>query len=266
MSLQVYVIFHDKLFKENYEMLNPDELDKIIFVCTNPNVEKTYDKDFFDDSKFIYEWKLPQYDPKLQMRYICDETLEPKSHFHETGVHWHIALNKLCKKDYIYICHNDMVFTEGSIDRIIRHLKPGRGLTIAHMDYQMLLETTSVPDSEEYIYAYILKKFKCPSFKSDKKYPMFTNCALETKKFEDVMHELITINKKYFIHVLPGGQFRPAIVFERTWALAVGSVLDEVLPFVGILHVKPPIHDIMELTQNGELTQYPDFNTGTILE
>lgn len=258
MSLTVFVIFHDIIDKRNYEMLDPEEFDMIRFVCVNENIKKTFDKDFFDESKFIYEWKLPSYDPNLQRLHVCDETMVPKSHFNETGVHWHLTLNKVCKTEYIYVCHNDMIFTKGSLKRVKDLLAPHRGITIARADYEKLVATSTYGKYDSSMYTYAKRELEITD--SQKLFPMFTNCAMKTCLFEQQMHKLIVINKKLFMATLPGEWYRPAITFERTWALAMGAVLDEIVVVNGILHCHPPIDDILEKTRNGELTQYPEFS------
>lgn len=255
MSLQVFVIFHDGLDKRNYELLDKDEFDLLTFVAVNENIQpKNFDSEFFKN--VMNEWELPVYDPKLQMRYICDETMEPKSPFNETGVHWHLAHNNVCTSEYIYVCHNDMIFTKGSLRNIQNQLKPGLGLTIARVNFETLVNTSTYGESDIGMYIHTLQELRVPNTKY---YPMFTNCAMETKVFEEQMEKLIKINKFLFIHTLAGKPYRPAITFERTWALAMGGVLDEIRTVNGILHKHPPIDDILKSTQWGSLTQYPEY-------
>ena len=256
MALSVFVIFHDTLDKRNYEQLSKEEFDMITFLCVNESIEKTYDTDFFKN--VVYEWKLPIYDPNLQRKHVCDNTMIPKSHFNETGVHWHIAVNTLCSSEYIYVCHNDMIFTNGSLLRVKSLLKPGRGVTIARATYPQLVQTSTFGSRERYMYEYTCTTLGIdPSV--DRFYPMYTNCAMETRLFYEAMPHVFDINKNLFMDTLPGPWYRPAITFERTWAIAMGAVLDEVIVTTGILHAHPPIEPVIEQTQNGLLHQYPQF-------
>lgn len=256
MSLTVFVIFHDILDKRNYEQLSQEEFNLIKFLCVNENIEKTYDKEFFKN--VVYEWELPHYDPNLQRKHVCDNTMVPKSHFNETGVHWHIAANKLCDTEYIYICHNDMIFTEGSLNAVKSLLAPRRGVTIARATYPQLVLTSTYGQREEYMYQYACEKLQIDK-SVQRYYPMFTNCAMETRLFYKLMPGLFEVNKDLFMSTLPGPWYRPAVTFERTWALAVGAVLDEVVVTKGILHSHPPIDDVLQATENGMKYQYPEF-------
>lgn len=254
MSLTVYVIYHDVLLWENYRRLDPEELDLITFVCVNKSIPKRED---FTPKRLICEWDLPEYDENLQRLHVCDETMVPKSHFNETGVHWHLALNKVCTTDFIYVCHNDMLFTQGSLKHIQSLLKPGRGITIARANFDTLVNTSTYGQYELSMYTYTCKEL---GVDTQKMFPMFTNCAMETKVFEEQMHKLIHINKKLFLSTLPGPSYRPAITFERTWALAMGTALNEVLVVNGILHGHPPTDQILIDTEGGTKTQYPQFS------
>lgn len=255
MSLTVYVIYHDVLLWENYKELDPDELDLITFVAVNKDIVPKREE--FPPKKVIREWDLPEYDPNLQRLHVCDDTMVPKSHFNETGVHWHIALNKVCKTEYIYVCHNDMLFTKGSLAKLKSLLKPGRGITIARANFDKLVETSTYGQYEMSMYNYTVNEMNVDRTKM---FPLFTNCAMETKLFEEQMYKLIRVNKKLFLSTLPGPSYRPAITFERTWALAMGAVLDEILVITGILHGHPPIDQVYTETQGGAVTQYPQFS------
>jgi hypothetical protein len=254
MSLSVYVIYHDLLNWENYKQLEPDELDLITFVCVNKDIEKKTD---FTPEKVIFEWDLPIYDSNLQRKHVCDETMIPKSHFNETGVHWHLAVNKVCKTEYIYVCHNDMIFTKGSLRNVKSLLAPTKGITIARADFHNIVKTSTYSDHEIDMYWYAIKEM---GVDPSKQFPLFTNCAMKTNLFEQQMEKLIVVNKKLFMATLPGHWYRPATTFERTWGLAMGDVLDEVIVVNGILHSHPPIDEVLRQTENGRVSQYPEFN------
>lgn len=256
MSLTVYVIYHDVLTWENYKRLDTDELELITFICVNPDVEKKVD---FTPHRIIREWELPIYDPNLQKKHVCDESMVPKSHFNETGVHWHLAANRVCTTDYIYVCHNDMIFMNGSIRNIVNLLRQNRGVTIAQCDYETLVNTSTYGRYDTTMYTYACDQLGI-EIPNSKKFPLFTNCAMDTKLFEMQMRKVFQINKKLFMSTLPGPWYRPAITFERTWALGMGQVLNELVVVNGILHSHPPIDDVLEKTNNGALTQYPQFS------
>lgn len=251
--LSVYVIYHDVLYTRNYEMLDPDEFNMITFVCVNKDHPKHPE---FTPFKHIHEWMLPIYDPHLQRLHVCDETMVPKSHFNETGVHWHLAVNSVCKTPYIYVCHNDMIFTKGSIRRIVEQLAPNKGITIARANYETLVNTSTFGQAERPMYTWASQEL---GVDHSKMFPLFTNCAMQTRLFEEQMRKLHPINMKLFMSTLAGPSYRPAITYERTWALAMGTVLDEIVVTTGILHSHPPIDDVLKDTENGTKPQYPQF-------
>jgi hypothetical protein len=178
--LSVYVVFHDALHPRYYQELDSDEFERITFVAVNEEIPKVYDEDVFKN--VIREWELPIYNPNYQKRSVTDSTLVPGANVQEVGVYWHIAQNKVCTSEYIYLCHNDMFFTKGSINNIISKLAPTRGLTIRAMSYGSVVRSSTFGYAEEAFYEGAVHEFKIKNYNT-RLYPLFTNCAMSTELF-----------------------------------------------------------------------------------
>lgn len=101
--LKVFVVFHERLRPGCYEALDADEFDMLTFVAVNPSVQKTYDETRF--TRVIREWELPVYDPTLQERGYC-----------ENSVLWHAHLNNLYSPgDRVLFLQWDMALEKGAI-------------------------------------------------------------------------------------------------------------------------------------------------------
>ena len=81
--LKVFVVFHETLHPGCYEALDADEFDMLTFVAVNPSVPKTYDETRF--TRVIKEWELPTYDPTLQERGYCENSV--LGHAHLNGLY-----------------------------------------------------------------------------------------------------------------------------------------------------------------------------------
>lgn len=255
MKLQVYVIFHDQLTDEYYENLDQDEFDLITFIAVNENIPKVYNKNRFKN--VIHEWELPIYDKNFQRHHVCDETLEPKAHITDIGVHYHIAMNRICGAEYIYTCHNDMYFYRGSIKRILDKLEPTKGITIRMENYDNLVRTSTFSLNEKPIYDTAVQLLQVQDHTS-KMYPLFTNCAMNTELYYKAVPPMVDACKKLFVHCVHGPSYRLSICVERIWAIGISNVLDNIEETTGILHahVGEALEYAMRESENGTLRQY----------
>jgi len=108
MLLKLFVIFHEKLYKEHYEI---DERYKkyITFYGTNENYIKTI-PDELKDMDFVYEYELPHYDPRLQKLGYMDNSL-----------FYHVAYNASLTKDvkWIGVLQYDMKLTNEFFEELL---------------------------------------------------------------------------------------------------------------------------------------------------
>lgn len=72
MNIQVYVIWHNKLFSELYDELPKDDLNNLIMFGVNEKYEKILDTK--KEYRVMYEYDLPMYNPTLQQHGYCQST------------------------------------------------------------------------------------------------------------------------------------------------------------------------------------------------
>ena len=220
-SLEIFVIFHKKIFPEMYENLDEEEKACLRFIAVN----EKFEKEVVPDS-YIKEWELPVYHPEWQ-----------EQHWMNGGVNHHIVLNKLSTAEYIGFVQYDMRFPKGSIHRLKNMLKPNRGISIKTMNLHNLVATSTYGFYEFDLYNYALSQL--PPLKSER-FPLFHNCFMQRSKYEEIMPKVLEIDKKLFeFHNKPGDPiYRFPITTERTLAFAIGTVVDEVIEFGEISHEK----------------------------
>lgn len=221
MSLEIFVIFHKKMYPEMYEDLDEEERKCLKFIAVN---EKIQPKDVPDGINYIREWELPVYHPEWQ-----------ETNWMNGGVNHHIVMNKLSSADYIGFVQYDMKFPKGSIHRLKSILKPNVGVSIKTMDFYTLIGSSTYGFNEFPLYTYALSQL--PHLKSDK-FPLFHNCFMLREHYEKIMPDLLKIDETLFrFHNKPGDpMYRFPITTERTLALAIAGVVDTVEEFKEITH------------------------------
>jgi hypothetical protein len=105
------------------------------------------------------------------------------------------------------------------------------------MNFHNLIATSTYGFYEFELYNYALSQL--PPLKSNS-FPLFHNCFMLRSKYEEIMPRVLEIDKKLFeFHNKPGDPiYRFPITTERTLALAIGTVVDEVIEFGEISHEK----------------------------
>ena len=220
MSLEIFVIFHKKIYPEMYEELDDEEKACLSFIAVNEEIEK----DVPNDIKYIKEWDLPIYNKDWQ-----------ENNWMNGGVNHHIVMNKLSDADYIGFFQYDMKFPKGSIHKLKSMLKPDVGISIRVMNFHQLMATSTYGFHEFDLYNYALSQL--PQLKSSQ-FPLYHNCIMLREKYESIMPKVLEIDKRLFeFHNKPGDPYyRFAITTERTLALAIGTVLENVIQFKDITH------------------------------
>lgn len=220
MSLEIFVIFHKKYFPEMYEELDDEERSCLTFVAVNENIPK----DEPLPEKYIKEWELPMYHKEWQ-----------ENNWMNGGVNHHIVMNRLSNADYIGFVQYDMKFPKGSIHKLKSLLDPDVGVSIKTMDIHTLIATSTYGFHEFNLYNYAISQL--PPIRS-KTFPLFHNCFMLRKKYEEIMPTLLNIDTALFkFHNKPGDPiYRFPITTERTLALAIGTIVDRVTEFKDISH------------------------------
>lgn len=219
-SLEIFVIFHKKIFPEMYEELDDDERKCFTFIAVNEEIEKEVP----DNLEYIKEWDLPIYNKDWQ-----------ENHWMNGGVNHHIIINKLSKADYIGFVQYDMKFPKGSVYALKELLKPNIGVSIRTMNFHQLMATSTYGFHEFDLFNYALSQL--PQLKSTS-FPLYHNCFMLREHYEKIMPKVLEIDKRlYEFHNRPGDPYyRFAITTERTLALAIGTIVDDVIEFKDITH------------------------------
>ena len=223
-SLEIFVIFHRKIYPEMYKDLDTDELECLRFVAVNENTQTRENDETPNGTPLIKEWELPMYNPQWQ-----------EQNWMNGGVNHHLILNKIPKAEYIGFVQYDMKFPKGSIRKLKNILRPNIGVSIKTMDFLHLIGTSTFGFHEFDLYNYAISQL--PNIKS-KNFPLFHNCFMLRSLYEQIMPNLLKIDETLFqFHNKPGDPiYRFPITTERTLALAIGSVVDDVLEFKDISH------------------------------
>jgi hypothetical protein len=148
-----------------------------------------------------------------------------------------VVLNKVSNADYIGFVQYDMRFPKGSIHKLKSMLAPNIGVSVKTMDLHMLLETSTYGFHEVELFNYALTQL--PPLKS-KNFPLYHNCFMLRSKYEEIMPLVLKIDEAlYTFHNRPGDPiYRFPITTERTLALAITTVVDDVIELKGISHEK----------------------------
>jgi hypothetical protein len=224
MSLEIFVIFHRKIYPEMYSELEPDELDCLRFVAVNEKTQIRENDDTPNGTTLIKEWELDQYHPEWQ-----------EQNWMNGGVNHHLIINKIPKADYTGFVQYDMKFGKGSIRKLKSILSPNVGVSIKIMNIMNLIGTSTFGFNEFDLYNYAISQL--PPIKSET-FPLFHNCFMLRTHYEEIMPQVLKIdNTLYKFHNRPGDPaYRFPITTERTLALAIGTIVDTVLEIKDISH------------------------------
>jgi len=224
MSLEIFVIFHRKIYSEMYSELEPDEFACLRFVAVNEKTQTRENDDTPNGTNLIKEWELEQYYPEWQ-----------EQNWMNGGVNHHLILNKVSTADYIGFVQYDMRFKKGSIKKLKTMLAPNVGVSVKIMNIMNLIGTSTYGFHEFDLYNYTLSQLS--PIKSET-FPLFHNCFMLRRHYEEIMPKVLQIdNALYKFHNRPGDPaYRFPITTERTLALAIGTVVDNVLEIKDISH------------------------------
>lgn len=213
-ELQIFVVFHEKIFDDCYQSIPQDILDKYFtFIAVNKQIEKTYTKGKYN---VINEWDLPKYVDQFQ-----------NNGYKENSVIFHIIANNIHKKyKYIGFFQYDMVFTPDSISTILHGIysEPVCFYIESH-NYRFCAEETW---NEPQVMAYLTSHYelfyrKGFSYNENDIYPLFNSYVIPVETYEKIMVWVssfyskiaIIVEQKHFGHI--------AGLYERIMAFAIGE-------------------------------------------
>lgn len=223
-GLEIFVIFHKRLYPEMYSDLEADEYESLWFIAVNEDIPKEYDRTIFPN--VINEWDLPIYNPRYQ-----------KSNWANGGTNHHIIMNGLGTQEYIGFVQYDMKFPKGSIRKILEILKSERdiGVSIKTMSFSELMGTSTYGFSEYPLYQEALNQL--PALKSDR-FPLFHVCFMRTELYNENMENLLKIDThlEEFCNRPGDPWYRFPILTERTLALMCAGLLKNIVEVPEITH------------------------------
>ena len=224
MSLQLFVIFHRKIYPEMYEELEENEMECFTFIAVNGATSEFY-KD-----RTINEWELPIYNPEWQ-----------KKHWVNGGVNHHIVLNKLITAKYAGFVQYDMKFKKGSVRYIKSLLEPNKGISLKTISFRELITTThDIDDISIYedvitdIFGFnnLIKVYNKIVYITEigNKFPLYHMCIMESETWYKLMPKILEFDEKAFKLIKEGDKWwRFPIVTERNLALFIGFLLSEMI-------------------------------------
>jgi len=215
-SIQIFIVFHKKIFDDCYENIPDDILYKYFtFFAVNKNIEKHYTQNKY---KIINEWELPIYDKTFQER-----------GYNENSAIYHVYTNNL-HKDYKYIgfFQYDMKFNDNIIEFFKKNITQTPTLfSVGCHDFNFCsYRTWNEPNTLNYIikdYESFYKK----SFNRNYQYPLYNSYIISNKIYEKIMQWIMQLydkiypwcierpNRSHFGHI--GG------IYERIMAYAIGE-------------------------------------------
>lgn len=112
-TLNFYIIFHTKLFKDNLEGFTDEEKEKwFSWVAVNEKIPKEI-PDWVPQNQLLYEYKLPKHNPMYQMLY-----------FYQNSFLFHLYQNpELMKSRYVGFGQYDMKFNSEEFRSVMKDLE-----------------------------------------------------------------------------------------------------------------------------------------------
>jgi len=235
MSLEIFVVFHKKIYEENYRDLTETEKKCLTFIAVNENIPKEYDSSRF---KVIKEWEFPIYHPELQ------GILK----FNENSVLRHVFENGRAITDYIGFAQYDMYFPPNSIQNMIDAIKNTNGevffaAEVQNYEFCFFYTWDDFTMVKNYYIFEGLKKgyelFRNKKIDKNRDFPLLNTYVIPTRVYKEIM-PLINHLFQYFMEKQLFEKDKNlkniAGIFERVMAFVLGQESDKYgrLP---ILHI-----------------------------
>jgi len=216
--LQLFVVFHKKIFDDCYKNIPSEILNKYFtFIAVNKKIPKEYTKNKY---KVINEWELPIYDNSFQER-----------GYNENSAIYHIYANNLHKiYKYIGFFQYDMNFNDKVVEFIYKSLETSSNEKYFSLETYNFTYCGYNTWNEHYTLNYIIKNYESffnVVFDKTKKYPLYNTYVVSLETYERVMKWVIQLygklypgciqppNRTHFGHI--GG------IYERIMAFAIGG-------------------------------------------
>ncbi len=215
--LQLFVVFHKKIFDECYSEIPADILSKYFtFVAVNTTIPKEYTPNKY---KIINEWELPIYDNSFQ-----------EKGFKENSVLYHVYANNLhIPYKYIGFMQYDMHINMNFINDLLQNISdtPTCFAYSLHNFVFCSYQTWYEPALLEFIIK-DYEQFYNKKFNRSLIYPLYNTYVLPSVDFEIVM-EWVTqlydkLNKIFNMRGYEHNLINCGGVYERIMAYVIGNL------------------------------------------
>lgn len=214
--LQLFIIFHKKIFDECYINIPQDILyTYFTFIAVNEKIPKEYTEKKY---KVIKEWEMPVYDSTFQER-----------GYNENSAIYHVYANKLhAPYKYVGFFQYDMVFKDNVVEFIQNNMvNSPHYFSLDLYSFDFCYQTWG----EEKTCQFILNNYQeyfGKEFVFDKEYPLYNAFVLPTDIFIKIMKWVSQLYAKLYPWCLePPFSFRPfphiGGIYERVMAFAVAQ-------------------------------------------
>lgn len=245
--LQLFVVFHEKIFDECYKDIPQEFLDKYFtFIAVNPNIKKFYTEGKY---KVVNEWELPHYNPDFQ-----------EKGYKENSAIYHVIRHKLHENyKYVGFFQYDMTFDMDAINTILSGIE-GETPTCFYLEARNYEYCARETWNEPPVMAYLTTHYsgfhdKQFSYSDEDIYPLYNSYVIPSETYKKIMTWVCQFYPRIASIVVQLHFGHIAGLYERIMAFAIG---EENLNMVKI-EVKHD-HDYKQYVTTGKdsLSQFKD--------
>ena len=175
MTVQIFIVFHSKIFDECYKDIPADVLyTNFTFLAVNETIAKSYTPGKY---KIVNEWELP----------IYDKTMQEKG-YRENSALYHVYVNKLhTPYTHVGFFQYDMVFSSNLIPYVESTI---REESLSYFPLEVVDFTGITANIDSGLSATIITEYELffnLEFRKDKQYPLCNSYILPIHNYEHVM-------------------------------------------------------------------------------
>ena len=208
MTIQIFIVFHSKIFDECYKDIPADVLyTNFTFLAVNETIAKSYTPGKY---KIVNEWELPIYDKTMQ-----------KKDYRENSALYHVYVNKLhAPYTHVGFFQYDMVFRSNLIPYVESSIRedPLSYFPLEVVDFAGVTANIDGVLSATIITEYEL--FFKSEFRKDKQYPLCNSYILPIHNYEHVMSWVTQLYDRLYPQCEPSCI---AGVYERVMSYAISQ-------------------------------------------
>lgn len=214
--IQIFVVFHKKIFDECYKDIPTDILySYFTFIAVNEKIPKEYTK---NKHKVINEWEMPIYDSTFQER-----------GYNENSAIYHVYANNLhAPYKYVGFFQYDMVFQDNVVEFIQKNIQETpHYFSLDLYSFDFCYQTWGEEETCQ-ILLNDYQEFFSKAFIFERQFPLYNAFVLPTDTFIKIMKWVSQLYAKLYPWCIePPFSYRPfphiGGIYERVMAFAVGQ-------------------------------------------